>query len=189
MSKSDGDGNFRNCLMICGYRGTGKDEIAKKIMGEESKPWIIYCVRDRFDESIKYDRTSFADELKREVSVMLGVPKETSKNCIVNGKTFRHHLIEHGLREKRKDRLVWCKKAQYHTNSVITDWRFPEEYEYVSKMYDNVKTMRVFRSSVENPRVPEENSLDGFLTDYFALSSKSDFNDFMSMFPQYKKCF
>lgn len=76
---------------------------------------------------------------------------------------------------------------------MITDWRYPNELEYLKK-YKNHKitTIRLFRSDIPIPSTEtiSEHQLDDMSTDFILVpktNSEEEFTKACELFPQYKK--
>ena len=172
--------------MICGYRTTGKDHFYNCVASRDIRNWRIYSHKhSKLNLAGSYEKVSFADSLKASVGRKLGVSPNTEKTKMINGKTFRQHLIDMAKIERSRDPLVYCKQADYKEDAVITDWRYPNEFDYVKTIYKTVETIRVFRAKIPRIDVEGETTLDDFLTDFVAIS-QSKFDDLIESFPQYK---
>jgi hypothetical protein len=57
---------------------------------------------------------------------------------------------------------------------IISDWRFPEEFNVLSKYYRNIVTVRVLGATDNSDKHPSETSLDAFPFDYVLDNSKKD---------------
>lgn len=196
--------------LICGYRGTGKDTLCGQLLGikEIEFNWTIYRPRNAkilfpsFSQG-QVRRVAFADELRGQVMKKLQLPStfdpQANKNSIIDGKTFRQHLIERGMEARQEDPDYWCKlafKAMVNDDQiVVTDWRFPNEKNYCDRQFPNsVVTIRVFRPEVPIPpeNEPSERSLDDIKTDFLLLASTTGlseeelFTRAIEQFPQYR---
>lgn len=168
------------------------------------------------DKNTIYERTSFADNLKCEASKVYGIPQVVSESD-KDLKQFIHYKtgelvsardihIEWGAIRRSEDPNYWCKAAlkhipkpsqtQYETGSdtstvnyVVTDWRFRNESKYALDNYDNVLTIRVYRSDVPEPpsNVESEHDLDTYRTHFLLLNDelKGEFLKVIEKFPQY----
>lgn len=164
-------------LLVSGYRGTGKDTFFKIISGQEdnfkwSIPDELNCIIESY-KTIK--RFAFADKLKQK----LGITDEMKNKILLGNKTGRDILIEFAKEKRNEDPLYFCKLLiddllqLENTLVIITDHRYPNEYEYILTKFDNVKTIRLYRKSVPVPdeSIESERSLDNFNFDFFLESN------------------
>lgn len=185
-------------MMICGYRGTGKDVLASQLSqpAGQSSPipfnWLILRAYPDVDEEIvPFDlttartRVASADELKRQVMIEEGLDlndytEELKSQVIRDGKTFRDILIETAMSKREQDPVYWIRNA-YQTyvdrhsddpSYVISDWRFPNELAYLQEQGQQPITVRVFRPTVERVDTVSETSLDDVLTDFVLFNDQ-----------------
>lgn len=187
--------------LVCGYRRTGKDTLCKILNGDHTYSWLIYGKQNSKYVSGKVERLAFADALKKEVEIEYGVPADlpdSQKEApLYLVKLFedlvsaRRIWIYQGALRRSQDIDYWCSiihnSLRENHKYIITDWRFPNEYEFFAKrgLVDN--TIRIFRSQVPIPPLEEasEHSLDSFLTDFLLVTSEEEFVTAKSQFPQY----
>ena len=189
--------------LITGYKRTGKDTLIKMLNGQEAFNWIVYVHPNSPNRFIiePNDRISFADKLRQEVNDILNIPDpidyDAYKETIIrDGKTYRDFLIEHAAKRRNEDVNYWLNKAtdwdNINSNSKIsiTDWRYPNELEFLNKLkHLTVTTIRLYRSEVPIPpaNVSSEHQLDDILTDFLFVSpNKGEFEKACLLFPQYK---
>lgn len=200
-------------ILICAYKTTGKDTFFKKLQFASSDfTYDVYSHLDSNKENIfkKFNQTNikrfaFADMLKIEAAELYGIPKDIPdeekeiKQFLINEKLLsaRDLYIELGAVRRSENINYWIEKVHKEIlltpdiNAIITDWRFPNEYDFMNSHLNNVKTVRIWRKSVpepiHNPMLNQdtEHLLDNHLTDYLLLP-KGDFNDFIKKFPQYE---
>lgn len=127
-------------------------------------------------------RSAFADQLKYITSKIYGIPlqdlnTQQGKKKMYHDKTYRQILIEESTRYKKEDKYFFArpvidrfKISNTSKNGVITDFRFPEEFEYAKKelagIYD-VKTILIKRDAHIQVDDTSERALDiGFYFDY-----------------------
>ncbi len=195
--------------LICGYRKTGKDGLYSILTGstlEERFQWRVYRNGSSSDlKSEQYIRISFADRLKVEASSIYNIPEIISDED-KDIKQFIHYktgelvsardiYIEHGTYRRNQDIDYWCKKAcesidnSSETLYLVTDWRFNNEVEYMSKFSQNLFTMRLYRSDVPEPdiHIASEHNLDNYQTDLLLLPDNypDEFQKAIKRFPQY----
>ena len=197
-----------NILLVCGYRRTGKDTLYQTLIGESDYKWNIYQHKDRkIDEPFplsSYTRVSFADPLKSEASEVYGIPeyvpdsdkdlKQFIHYCTGELVSARDIYIEWGKYRRFQDPNYWCKQAlksisnENSSSIVITDWRFINEGEFFLQNYENVLTIRIYRSDVLEPdiNIESEHQLDTRATDLLITSTSTDFDSVVVRFPQYK---
>ena len=104
--------------------------------------------------------------------------------------------------ERQKDPTVWissvCRQinitesnspAPHRVQFWVTDWRFPDESEYVLRTMKNrfnISTLRLFRSDViAGPNEKSEHNNDGLVTDFLLVPSEAEFDIAKERFPQY----
>lgn len=158
-------------LLISGKAGSGKDTIGNHIVN-----------------TYKYTRLAFADELKNFVSNKYNVnynlmfSQEGKKRCIVvNNKemTIRDLLIHEGMVQRKKSPTFWVdlviqKIILYDIkNVVITDFRFPNEFEKLVEKFSNINTIRIIRDNIDEINSISENSLDEFKFDNYIYNNSS----------------
>jgi len=185
---------MHDIILICGYKRTGKDTLYENLTLNGQYNWSVYRNSQKELKLDKnYSRFSFADELKKEVSKIYGIPfqvddKDLKQYKRVDGKiaSARDLYIEWGTIKRKQDPYYWCKFIK-KDKCIITDWRYPNELEYVANGSDT-STVRVFRSSVPVPdqTIESEHSLDKFTTDFLVLDNCDDLAKVQSLFPQYK---
>lgn len=200
--------------LVCGYRRTGKDTLYDILSGAQISglfKWRVYKnASNQYNLrsiSSKYERTAFANALKEEVSEVYNIPLVIS-DADKDIKQFVHYktgevvsardiYIEWGTIRREQDINYWCKKAlnpylhprENPTTSVTTDWRFPNELQYAQSMFEDVVTIRVYRSDIPEPDldIASEHSLDDYVTDYLLIRDGLDgeFEKTIQRFPQY----
>lgn len=194
-------------VLICGYSKTGKDTLYKQICGQSDIPlnWIAYHHGElnsiENTKKSNYKRGAFADVLKREVNQMLNVPEDydyeaNKDNVYKDGKTLRYYYIEHAAKMRDINPDHWVEqlmKDYIHRKNepivlFITDWRYPNELEYIKKYFDKVLTVRVFRKEVKIPNadVISEHQLHDVSTDLLLVRDEADFALACEIFHQYE---
>lgn len=199
-------------ILICGYRRTGKDTFFTKLSSNTNDlfHWRIYkhpnTLNLYIDHTLTYQRTAFADALKEEASIIYGIPiiiPDADKDI----KQFIHYQtrelvsardihIEWGAIRRSEDPDYWCKeafkRAALSSNDsccAVTDWRFTNEAGYTLDNYDNVLTVRLYRSDVPVPdsSIQSEHDLDNYRTDFLLLRDDVDgeYEKAIERFPQY----
>jgi hypothetical protein len=198
-------GNKMVTAMICGYYGHGKDRVLDDLIHEQfTNNWYVYGPPQNNDYkwmgTTNFKRVAFADELKRDVisKYNLSPDIEKSDTVYVNYKyqTYRDLLICEAKMNRMIDPDIYCKRAfdnVEHKNVFVTDWRYPNEYKYVTDNINlNTVTLRVFRkdakSGIPDSSIESEHSLDRFLTDFLILAKNEvqPFRASISFFPQYR---
>lgn len=206
-------------LLLCGYRRNGKDTFAGQLKGSipaDKYQWkTIQPPKSKFTipANSDYQRISFAEQLKLDVLAQLGVDKifdldslEQYKDvplqdipldipkALQNNKTLRDYLISIGEEKRAADPFHWCKAAfrnyDPHRDYVITDWRFPNEYKYITNFIVPGKliTVRVFRGEIAIPTYDGEHYLDNVATDVVVVPEhnfKFQYDSLIKQFPQY----
>ena len=132
-------------IMLSGWMKSGKDTVGEYL-----------CRKHGFR------RLAFADALKDEVAACYGVDRGTldtqegkAAAWDASGRTIRDLLIWHGQARRALDQDYWCHKVVGAIRSsgggdiVITDWRFPNEHEALSRQCECavVQTWRIQRWS------------------------------------------
>lgn len=127
-------------IMISGYQGSGKDTIGRNLT-------TYYG----------FTRLAFADMLKDEVADQYKINRalmdtlEGKAEPYDETRTVRDILLEHGQLRRNQDQNYWCnavmEKIKGLGRVVITDWRFPHEYDAITNAFgrENVHTWRVNR--------------------------------------------
>jgi hypothetical protein len=130
-------------VFIRGFAGAGKDTLGA-------------C----FTEHHGFTRFAFADALKETVaekySVNISVlhSQEGKRQiCAANGKTWREILISEAAAEREKDPNVFAEMtalaiiATGAKRVVLTDWRYPNEYSVIRRMFQNavITTVHMIR--------------------------------------------
>jgi hypothetical protein len=188
--------------LLTAYRQTGKDTFLRSLTcpDESIKPWHFYGPPGVTTPPIPNGiRIAFADEVKRLVheEYCLDPTMESEKDRAIithpiSGKQqlLRHAYIEIALQERNKDINVWCRRALRNWDSktkvTVTDWRFPNELEFVRTLTPDVTTWRLFRSEVSIPESETEHQLDTYPTDWLLVTSELEFERAIQQFPQYR---
>jgi hypothetical protein len=183
-------------VLICGSRGTGKDTLCQRLItGNVVYPMLWYR-KEKEKKPIpqieKGVRVAFAYSLKKQLWASLGLPQGfDDKDAIMkDGRTFRAHCVELGLGMREKDPTYWCRTAlacvENGTTTIVTDWRFKNEYEYATSI-GKVQSIRVFRREIPVPpqTAVEEHALDGDSTDWLVVNSVEDYTVVCMYMPQY----
>lgn len=144
-------------IMLSGYLQSGKDAVGKRLCGMHG-----------------FTRLAFADMLKDEVSALYSLKRadmdtQEGKDTPIDDKhTVRSILIKHGCMRRKRNENYWVDavlaKIGSHKRVVITDWRFPNEYNRISD-HAVVSSWRVERW--EKPPIQDESetALDTFVFD------------------------
>lgn len=145
----------------------------------------------------KYTRVASADPLKKMVfdsikdKTAMDIHQLESKKDekLFHGKSYRDLLIEVAMKKRDEDELYWVKAALNEVkgteNIIVTDWRFPNEAEYVKKRFPVFTTIRLVRNIPIPPKNEvTEHSLDGVATDIILFSGMT-WDKVCEMFPQY----
>jgi len=179
--------------LITGYKRTGKDTLARHLSeGTYKQNYVVYG-KDQMLSTLDYFRGAniyaFANGAKDVVSLMLGYSfPNDRKDELIPGEsiTYRQKCIQVAEDVKsRHGRDAWATVLSWKMtgDSIISDWRFPEErwFDYKQK----VITMRVFRSEVPIPALDDgtEHAIDEYETDFFMLTSEADYEQACTLFP------
>ncbi len=173
--------------LVCGYKKTGKDALCKMFNKLEPFKWIVYR-RPGSDTvfTIKpVTRIGFADALQKEVNKMLDISESDiidyrsfKETIIKDNKTYRDLLIEHAAFRRNQNIDYWVENTidweNISDNIMITDWRYPNELEYLQRIQrvPNIITIRLFRSSIPIPpdNIISEHQLDNIMTNFVLVS-------------------
>ncbi len=196
-------------LLLCGYKTTGKDSIFIKITQNVGYQWRVYSSCDvNLKEFSNASRLAFADLLKHEVSCQYNIPSyipdsEKEKKQFVHDGVLvsaRDLYIKWANIKRDEDIDYWVKKAYDNVdeeqNIIVTDLRQHNELNYThhSKLFNNITTMRLFRSEVPIPplNISSEHQLDDLVTDIICIPEQYDdelnareFELCIQQFPQY----
>lgn len=172
-------------VLVNGFSSSGKDTFSD----------FLVKIGHNF---IKY---AFADELKLEISnkykfdYKLTLTQE-GKNTYINtlNSTVRDLLISEAKKVTKQnpdfyaiklvEKIKFANKIQDYRgelngNLVISDWRFLNEYEYITNEFKNYKiiTVRINRSKISPVNSKSENYLNDFNFDYTIdnIGTLSDF--------------
>jgi len=157
-------------MMVCGFKGTGKDTFYNNsknnyaVYGNSSNKCLLL--------GPNYVRVGFADNVKKEVNDIYDLFDPNKDDIIFENTTYRDLLIAHAKNKKKEDINYWVKKSydwKKRNNVMITDFRFLHEYDYLVKLGHEPVTIRLFRSEVTVPTDISERSLDNFLTDFLVV--------------------
>lgn len=133
-----------------------------------------------------FTRFAFADSLKDEVSEIFGLDRSSldsgaGKEAIWRNDlklSVRDLLIVYGEIKRKEDPCYFIKlvlekiRTQKTNRVVISDFRYPLEYEYIQQLFPVVTTARVVRDSFPKRSDASETALDNFLFDFYIDNSK-----------------
>lgn len=205
---------LKKVILVSGFCRTGKDTFYTKLANENNKEmfnWRIYKNPSKrskkIDRSLRYIRCAFADSLKEdEAPLIYGIPpsipdSEKDIKKFIHYKTgklvsARDIYIELGKMRRKEDIDYWCKAASKkigeqdeNTCWVVTDWRFHNEADFIINNYEDVITIRLYRSDVPQPDlcIDSEHNIDDYLADFLLLRDnvEGEFESAISVFPQY----
>lgn len=177
-------------MLVCGFRGTGKDTFFDKLKGKNDFKFYIYKKfnLERFTKTEQVlSRIGIADNLKKIVNKKYNIEFDCNKDkLITKDKTVRDLYIEYAERCLKIDKYYWVKLIKFDKHCCVTDFRYMNEFEYLSLKFE-FKTLRVYRSDVEEPcgDVKSEHDLDLFVTDYLVVGSEDEFVKCCLRFRQY----
>lgn len=174
-------------LMLSGFAGFGKDECGKHLAS-----------------SFGFTREAFADRLKDEVaSTYPGLNREAMDtsdgkassvlvDASIGTETLRSLLIRHGAWRRSQDANYWADlvvsristahtRLKHELRVVITDWRYPNEYERVRTWAHAsgvcVVCWRIRRGSLPSPvDDSSEHQLDDFAGFLYTLENEVRFD-------------
>jgi hypothetical protein len=143
--------------MLSGWAGSGKDAAA-----------TLLC------EEFGFQRAAFADALKEDVAAATGIPvalfhDTAAKDYPLEGVEPRSLLIQHALVARATDPDIYSRRVAELLSTtgaqrtVISDWRYPREYEYLRRTIPDAKFIRVriVRPTVTQRNTDSEKALDG----------------------------
>lgn len=172
-------------VLVNGFSASGKDTFSD----------FLVKAGNNF---IKY---AFADELKLDISEKYKIDykltlTQEGKNTYINNLNcnVRDLLISEAkkvtkqnpdfyvmkLAEKIKfTNTIQDYRGEISKSIVISDWRFPNEYEYIANEFKNYKiiTVRINRNQVSPVNSKSENYLNDFKFDY-TIDNKSTLSEF-----------
>jgi hypothetical protein len=155
---------MRRLLLLSGKINSGKDYTADILVKKEN--WV---------------KISFASVLKQMASEKYDIKlkdfntQEGKKKLYKDGKSYRDLLINLASDCKQIDQDFFVKKAIEEikalemVNIVISDWRYPHEYDYICTNLQEefgIFTARVSRDSSLILNDSSETSLDNFNFDF-----------------------
>lgn len=173
-------------ILLSGYRRHGKDTFYRHIAGEQAD--YVYNVSREgklfYFPVANYKRVAFADVLKRDCAEFLGLtldeieamkdhplPVPYAFKCttpVNNPPTVRDVLIDHGAycRALDPDYFVARVRDQLSPDhvTVVTDFRYSNEYDYWIRHGVQVVTARIHRKDepVPDASIESEHQLDNF---------------------------
>lgn len=192
-------------LLLCGYRGTGKDTFVDEILFREEN-WCIYGKEgSNYEEVYKMrSRLGLADSVKKQVAQQLGLPFSISQVdklkdvMVISGKKLREWINEYTTKKAMEDKFYWEKMAmklveedrENDNEYIISDFRYRRTYEFFSDNKGGVLTARLFRADNNIPDKKEktEHILDDFTTDFLLVpreNSEEHFNKCIKILSQY----
>jgi hypothetical protein len=157
-------------VWLSGFAGSGKDTVA-----------AILC------KKLDYYRVAFADMLKDYVAEKYGLNRllcdtvEGKNTKTPLGKTVRELLIEESAEAKKTTLNIFAEQVfrkiidSGQELIVISDWRYPHEYEFITKMLGPTvdhTTIRIVRTGLPSLSDPSEHALDGWPFDCTLTNSK-----------------
>lgn len=143
--------------LISGVKGSGKDTFYSN-----PEKFIVCSPSGKRIIIPSGKRLAFADEVKREMKIEINIEREEKEK-------IRDEIVNFAQSKKKEDPFYWARKVSLQISEgedvVITDWRFPEELEFLKKeKKDEILTYRI------NPEWKfsefSENRLDDFEFDY-----------------------
>ena len=187
-------------LLLCGYRGSGKDHFCRTYQEGKLQTWLIYGATPIVRQD-NVQRLSHADRMKELCHEEYGLYQVTEADkerplppgCYPPGVvTLRDLYIWYSNKHKENDINHWCKQVfiDHTQHYILTDFRFQHEWDFVQQQYYDMdlSTLRVYRSCVVEPplSVDTEHDLDEVKTLYLAVTSEAEFKLAVERFPQYR---
>lgn len=163
-------------ILLGGKCGSGKDVVGKYLCN-----------------NYNYKRLAFADKLKDDVSEKYNIDRklfdiqEYKNNYKINNQTLREILIKESVIRKTIDEnyiinpIIINIEKNINKNIVITDFRFPYEYNKLKEKYNDIITVLIQRD-VKNKYTNNfsENSLNDFNFDYIIDNNTTLINLFIN---------
>ena len=178
-------------LLVSGFRGMGKDYI----VNHGYHGYTILQHRKRVSKSLpdptNLTRMKFATPLRKLLNgyftpdsidaIDFEHHKDDPDFLPYNG-TLRQLFIEIARATRLVDQDFYAKRLDMELTdqpAVVTDWRYPNEYDYLAK-HNHIVTLRVHREydhhgkriNIPNDDDNSEHSLDNFKTDFIAIPNK-----------------
>lgn len=191
--------------LVTGYSKSGKTTLPQLFNKTKGWNYSIYSKDTKTQLQIygKVNEVKIAKIIRRELEIEDNVNNERKyedmKDKLFMGNyTYRDILEQQILYERKKDPYYFIKKCYAHyiagnenQNLMITDFRFPEEYDYLTNL--NPTTIRIFRKvpEIKSEKYSEyksEHALDSFKTDFLFIpynESREGFWNAIAKFPQY----
>ena len=171
-------------LMISGKKGSGKDLVGNIL---KARKYVRIAFADRLKELCaelyNYPVAAFHDRDHKDRAVLFSGNPETGE--ILPGKMAddKHEMIHISPRDmciqlgsigRDLNENIWVELTDIpETDVVITDWRFPGEYETLKAAGHEIYTIRVVRSGCALTECETETSLDDFDFDYIIPNTGS----------------
>lgn len=174
-----------------GFRGMGKDTFADCLkQGNVMERYKLYTPNGRHVHLPEhtFQRLSFAQPLKEEICDILRVSQKELEQMKRRGDiitwldkeyTTREFMIEVGKRRRQEEESVFVRKVREKIEDhkkpvdvVITDHRFPIEYDYLMEILRGRGLVRIrIHRSIEIPPKSEhvEHQLDSVIPDIIAV--------------------
>ena len=181
-------------ILICGYMGHGKDTLFLNMHNPELPGYTIQDLPGPLGPSLReilasgrtLNRVSFADALREEAATLVGasagfilaskempMSEQHRQKCpwLPSGSTYRQLLIWLATERRREDPNYWVRRAMVtmykpECLNVVTDFRFPDEHEYLRAQLGerNLHVVRVVKRGGRIPplSVSSEHALDDF---------------------------
>lgn len=144
-------------LLLRGFAGAGKDTFGK-------------C----FVDKLGFTRFAFADYLKKMISEKYNITESILHSQIgkmqiepISKKTWRDILLEEARECRSKNPDIFANmcasdiQSSCYENIIITDWRFPNEYEIILQQFPNA-----ICKTIEIKRIGQEKSMVNDVSEY-----------------------
>lgn len=163
----------RSIILLAGKAGSGKDTVANHLV-----------------KNYSFKRFAFADTLKEYTSKKYNVPlhilftqEGKKQEIMVNNKmvTLRDLLIKDGAEKREENNNYWVdlviekiKSESLTQDIVISDFRFPNEYNRIKEFFSELATVLVVRENgCENIDDLSETSLNKFKFDRVIFNDRT----------------
>ena len=148
---------------------------------------FVKHIKDYVHSKLKINNLSLFELEKCKDNNYLDIESNTYKS-------LNQFYLEYAEDEKTKNLNIWSEKVfntfkdNFDNINYITDFKFYNEYLYMKNRVTNLKTTRIYRSSVpiSDKYIESEHDLDQFETDYLLVTSPLEFYKALRIFPQYK---
>lgn len=177
----------RKIIMLAGPISVGKDETANFFVSKKG------YVKFSFGEALK----EFTSK-KYNFDTLLCHTQEGKKSVVESQReTVRNLLIREAAKQRDINENVWIdividrilRETDTDQKIVISDFRYPNEYLEMKKVFDDTTTVKIVRQGVDISDLESEHLLDRFVFDeiIFNNGTKEDLCHSLEFFEMYKQ--